>query len=210
MQNEARAIIEFLRLAERLKTELRHSWLSSGRRESVAEHSWQMALMALVAHRHLEHPVSIDRSLRMILVHDLVEAVVGDVPVFEKGIRKEEKAKMESAAIERIRLMLDPSSGGEIHELFLEYEAAQTPEAKFAKALDKLEVQFQHNVADFSTWEEIEYDLVYTNMDRYCAHDRFLQELCAEIQRDAERKMRAAGVDVEMVQRHVAREEKQS
>ena len=204
MKNEAQAIIEFLRFSERLKTELRHSWLSSGRRESVAEHTWQMALMALVAHRHLEHPVAIDRVLRMILVHDLVEAEVGDVPVFEKGIRKEQKAEMEGAAIKKIRDMLDPTAGQEIYELFQEYEAAGTSEALFAKALDKLEVQLQHNVADFSTWEQIQYALVYTNMDRFCSHDSFLRELCAVITLEAEEKMRSAGVDVAEVRRNAS------
>ena len=198
---DAEAILHFLRLAERLKSELRHSWVSSGRRESVAEHTWQMALMALVAHRQLEHPVAIDRTLKMILVHDLVEAEVGDVPFFETGRRKEEKAAREHAAIVKIRGMLATDTGREIHELFEEYEAAETAEAKFAKALDNLEVQFQHNLADLSTWEEVEYDLVYTKMDRFCAHDRFLLSLCEAIKRDAEAKMREGGVDVDAVRR---------
>jgi putative hydrolase of HD superfamily len=114
MQSEAAGVLEFLRLAERLKCELRHSWLSTGRRESVAEHTWQMALMALVTHRHLEHPVAIDRALKMVLVHDLVEAEVGDVPFFETGLRKERKAALEQAAIAKIRGMLAPETGGEI------------------------------------------------------------------------------------------------
>src|SRR5437588_772047 len=63
MENEARRILEFLGLSERLKRELRHSWLSDGRRESVAEHTWQMALVALLAYRHLEHPVDIGRVM---------------------------------------------------------------------------------------------------------------------------------------------------
>lgn len=80
MQNEASNILQFLALSERLKRELRHSWLSDGRRESVAEHTWQMALIALLAYRHLEQQVEIGRVLKMILVHDLVEAIAGDVP----------------------------------------------------------------------------------------------------------------------------------
>src|ERR1700741_2960386 len=91
-------ILNFLALSERLKLELRHSWLSNGRQESVAEHSWQMALMALLMHRHLEHPVDIAKTLKMILVHDLVEAEVGDVPFFETGERKRLKAAREPMA----------------------------------------------------------------------------------------------------------------
>jgi putative hydrolase of HD superfamily len=198
------AILEFLRFSERLKTELRHSWLSTGRRESVAEHSWQMALMALVTYRHLEYPVAMDRVLRMVLVHDLVEAEVGDVPFFESGPRKQRKAELEQAAITRIRDMLSSETGQEIYELFEEYEARESREAKLVKALDNLEVQMQHNLSDLSTWEEVEYELVYTKMDRFCGHDRFLRELCEAIKAQAEEKMRAAGIDVEAIKRKAA------
>jgi len=199
--NDAMAILGFLRVAERLKCELRHSWLSTGRQESVAEHTWQMALMALVTYRHLEQPVAIDRVLKMVLVHDLVEAEVGDVPFFETGSAKEKKNELEQAAITKIRGMLEPVTGSEIYELFQEYEKHQSLEAKFAKALDNLEVQVQHNLADLKTWEEIEYGLVYTKMDRFCAHDRYLRELCAAVKQEAEEKMRVGGVDVEAVKR---------
>ena len=67
-------ILRFLALSERLKCEPRHSWLSDGQQESVAEHCWQMALMALVVHRELREPVDIEKTLKMILTHDLVEA----------------------------------------------------------------------------------------------------------------------------------------
>jgi putative hydrolase of HD superfamily len=200
---DATAVLGFLRLAERLKCELRHSWLSTGRQESVAEHTWQMALMALATYRHLEHPVAIDHVLKMILVHDLVEAVVGDVPYFATGTRKERKAELEQQAISKIRGMLDSATGGEIYDLFQEYEALHSLEAKFAKALDHLEVQIQHNLADLKTWEEVEYGLVYTKMDRFCAHDGYLRELCAAVKLEAEVKMRANGVDVEAVKTRV-------
>jgi putative hydrolase of HD superfamily len=198
-RSDANAVLDFLRLAERLKCELRHSWLSSGRRESVAEHTWQMALMALVTHRHLEHPVAIDRVLKMVLVHDLVEAEVGDVPFFATGLPKARKTVLEQQAISKIRGMLDPATGGEIYDLFQEYEALQSLEAKFAKALDNLEVQIQHNFADLKTWEEVEYGLVYTKMDRFCVHDRYLRELCEAVKLEAEAKMRCGGVDVAAV-----------
>lgn len=192
-------ILDLLKLAEGLKRELRHSWLSDGRRESVAEHSWQMALMAMVMHRHLEHPVDLSRTLQMIIVHDLVEAEVGDVPFFEKGERKEKKAEREAVAMEKIRDLLGGDGGMELAELWWEFEARETPEAKFAGALDNLEVQLQHNLADFSTWEEIEYGLVYNKMDKPCAHDAFLRAMSSAIQQQAEQKMLSAGVDVEAV-----------
>ena len=170
-------LLRFTRLSERLKLELRHSWMSNGRRESVAEHTWHMALLAMLVDRHLEHPVDTERTLKMILVHDLVEAEAGDVPVFETGPRQDSKRERERAAMRRIRDLLDPETGAEISDLWYEFEDAETPEAKLVQALDHLEVQMQHNLADLGTWEEVEYDLVYTKMDRHCAHDRFLQQV---------------------------------
>lgn len=195
----SRQILDFLRFSERLKLELRHSWLSNGRHESVAEHSWQMALMAMLMQRHLTIPVALERTLKMIIIHDLVEAEAGDVPFFATGPAKQDKAAREQAAIETIRAMLGPPEGDEIHALWHEYEARATPEARFAGALDNLEVQIQHNLADLATWEPVEYDLVYSKMDRHCAHDPFLAAFCAAVQDQAAAKMHAAGVDPEAV-----------
>jgi putative hydrolases of HD superfamily len=204
MENEARRILEFLGLSERLKRELRHSWLSDGRHESVAEHTWQMALVALLAYRHLEHPVDIGRVLKIILVHDLVEALAGDIPYFEVGERKELKAERERAAIEEIRIRVAGDTGQEIFELWHEFEAHATAEARFATALDNLEVQIQHNLADFGTWEPIEYDLVYTKMDARCSHDAFLTALCNAVKSQAEAKMVDGGIDVASIRARVA------
>src|SRR5262245_51709287 len=197
-------ILNFLALSERLKCELRHSWLSSGRQESVAEHTWQMALMALLMHRHLAQPVDIKKTLKMVLVHDLVEAEVGDVPFFDTGERKRLKAAREQTAIEKIRAALDAATGQEIYDLWQEYEGKATAEARFATALDHLEVQVQHNLADFATWEPIEYDLVYTKMDAPCAVDPFLAAFCAAVKEQAEDKMRAGGIDPAAVRRRLA------
>ena len=87
MQNKTLSILNILKLAEKLKFELRHSWLSNGRQESVAEHTWQMSLMAVLVYRHLEKPVNLEHTLKMIIVHDLVEAEAGDIPFFETGLR---------------------------------------------------------------------------------------------------------------------------
>ncbi|BAM90009.1 hypothetical protein S58_40230 [Bradyrhizobium oligotrophicum S58] len=199
-------VVDFYQLAERLKRELRHSWLSDGRRESVAEHSWSMSLLALLMHRDLSHPVAIDRVLKMIIVHDLVEALAGDVPFFETGSRKDAKAAKERQAIEDIRARLQGMAGQEVFDLFHEFEARTTPEAKFAAALDHLEVQMQHNLAGLETWQPIEYDLVYTKMDAACCHDPLLADMCAAVKRQAEAKMRAGCVDVDAIKErlHIA------
>lgn len=195
----AEKILGFLPLAERLKRELRHSWLSDGRRESVAEHTWFIALIALLTYRRLEQPVALDRVLAMAIVHDLAEAEVGDIPFFETGDRKARKAALEQAAMDGIAAMLPAPEGDAVRQLWLEFEEGRTPEAKFVRALDHLEVQAQHNLAELSTWEPVEHALVYTKMDARCAHDAFLRQLLAGIRAAAETKMRDGGVDVDAV-----------
>ncbi len=203
MKNNVFAILDLLKLAEKLKSELRHSWLSSGRQESVAEHTWQMTLMAILVHRHLENPVDLLHTLKIIIVHDLVEAEAGDIPFFETGPRKEEKSQREQEAIIHIKKMIDAETGQEVYDLFQEFELGQSQAAKLAKALDHLEVQIQHNHADFSTWEKIEYDLVYTKMDEPCSHDSFLQELCFAVKSQAEEKMKSHGIDTVAIKRRL-------
>ena len=204
MTDASKEILEFLAFSERLKLELRHSWLSNGRRESVAEHCWQMALMAVLMHRHLEQPVDIAHTLKLILVHDLAEAEAGDIPFFEVSDRKRAKAELERAGMETVRKMLPGPAGEELVALWEEFEARETPEARFAGALDNLEVQAQHNLAELDSWEPVEYGLVYSKMDAACAHDPFLSAFCAAVKAQAEAKMRAGGVDVDAVKAEVA------
>ena len=200
---EIKKILEFFKLSERLKFELRHSWLSNGKQESVAEHVFQAALMAIMMTRHLEHEVNIERVLKMILLHDLVEAKTGDIPYMEKSVRQNNKKEAERVAATEIAQMLSEKEGVEFLELWTEFENRTTPEAKFATALDNLEVQFQHNIADFKTWEPVECDLVYTKMAPSCKYDAFLEKFCEAIISQAEEKMKDAGVDIEEVKKRV-------
>lgn len=155
-------------------------------------------------YRHLEQPVDVEQTLKMIIVHDLIEAEAGDVPFFETGARKAAKAGKEREAIEKIRRMLDEATGQEVYELWHEFEAGETQEAKLAKALDNLEVQFQHNRAALETWEEVEFDLVYTKMDGHCQHDTFLRAFCEAVKAEAEAKMRQGGIDVSVIRQRTA------
>ena len=194
---EIERLLDFFALAERLKVELRHSWLSNGRQESVAEHCWMMALMAVLLHRRLERPVDLARVLKMIVVHDIGETIIGDIPFFEVSARKDAKADAEARAMERIRAALPADVGGEVVDLWREFEGGATDAARFARALDHLEVQVQHNHADLKTWLPLEHDLVYTKMDRPCAHDPFLAALARAVRARAEAKIERGGGDVE-------------
>jgi len=205
MKTQITSILKVLALAERLKFELRHSYTSSGRQESVAEHTWRMSLMAVLIEPILKQKVDTARLLKMIIIHDLVEAEAGDVSALDV-LRNPEikitKIENEKRAIENIRQALAETNGQEIYDLFYEFEEKQTYEAKVANALDKLEVQLQHNHADFSTWEEIEYDMSYM-MDKHVLFDPTLFELKTQIEKEAEDKMQTHGVDTATVKKRV-------
>ncbi|RFA34559.1 HAD family hydrolase [Virgibacillus dokdonensis] len=162
MQEPLHRIYQIIKLGENLKTELRHSWLSNGRRESVAEHTWRMSLMAVLLQPYLNKKVDMEKLLKMIIIHDLVEAEAKDIPVFEimgNEEAKQQKQMNELKAITNIKNTLPEEVGGSLYNMWVEFEAKQTYEAKVANALDKLEVQIQHNEADISTWKPIEYEL---------------------------------------------------
>jgi putative hydrolase of HD superfamily len=205
MEVQITSILNVLQLAERLKFELRHSYTSSGRQESVAEHSWRMSLMAVLIEPLLKQKVDTARLLKMIILHDLVEAEAKDISALdalrnpEIKLQKEEK---ERQAIQNLRRILKDTNGQEIYDLFYEFESKETYEAKVANALDKLEVQLQHNHADFSTWEEIEYDMSYM-MDKHVLFDETLFELKRQIENEAEQKMKNAGVNTDLVRQRV-------
>jgi len=208
MKTQISSILNILTLAERLKFELRHSYTSNGRQESVAEHTWRMSLMAVLIEPLLTQEVDTSRLLKMIIIHDLVEAEAKDVSaldVLRNPELKVQKAEKEKEAIENLRSVLLEINGQEIYDLFYEFEHKETYEAKVANALDKLEVQLQHNHADFSTWEEIEYDMSFM-MDKHVLFDETLFELKTQIEDEAEKKMEAAGIDTSIVRRRVLRQ----
>ena len=148
-------LLQILHTAEKLKDTTRHCDTSGGRRESVAEHSWRLALMAFLLRD--EFPaLDMDKVLRMCLIHDFGEAVTGDIPSFEKT------GADEAAETEAVAGMLAPLPEplrGELTALFAEMDAFETPESRVYKALDKLEAVLQHNEAPLDTWTPLERQL---------------------------------------------------
>jgi len=205
MTEKLQLILKVLTLAERLKFELRHSYTSNGRQESVAEHTWRMSLMAVLIEPLLTKKVDIARLLKMIIIHDLVEAEAKDVSALDI-LRNPEikilKIEREKKAIENLRASLININGQEIYDLFYEFEDKTTYESKVANALDKLEVQLQHNHADISTWEEIEYDMSFM-MDKHTEFDETISMLRQLIEENAEMKMKSAGINTELVKARI-------
>lgn len=186
---EDRALLEFLGKAEKLKCNTRHSWTSSGRHESVAEHSWRLALMAYLM-KDAFPDTDIDKVIRMCLIHDLGEAVTGDIPAFEKTRQDEET---ENDAVQGLFASLPEPYCGEIRALWAEMEERRTPEAKLYKALDKLEALIQHNEADLSTWLPLEYDLQMTYGTKECAFCAYMDHLRETVREDSRRKAGITG-----------------
>lgn len=155
-----RELLDILAAAERLKCNTRHCETSSGRQESVAEHSWRAALLAMLLSGLEEfRSYDMDRVIRMCLIHDLGEAFTGDVPTFEKTA--EDKEKERSARSKWIE-GFPGAQRREFQDLFAEMEEQQTPEAKIYKAIDKMEAVIQHNESDIRTWLPLEYELQMT------------------------------------------------
>ena len=146
--SELAGVLDFLRASERLKATHRSAYTSEGEPESVAEHTWRLCLMALVLAP--EFPaVDFAKLVKICLVHDLGEAVGGDVPAPEQARRRAAgvatgKGDDERRDLATLLQSLPTALKTEIAALWDEYEAAQTPEAKLAKALDKLETILQH------------------------------------------------------------------
>ena len=156
---------------ERLKSNTRHSWTSSGRQESVAEHSWRMSVMAMVIGDEFPD-VDISRVVEICLIHDLGEVYDGDIPSFNK---KKEDEKKEEIYLAKVVKPLPNKMQNKISNLWKEFEDCETPEARLAKALDKLEALIQHNEADISTWLPLEYELNLTYGQEYCRYNSFIK-----------------------------------
>jgi putative hydrolase of HD superfamily len=192
---ELNGVVEFLRLAERLKVNTRSGHTSAGRPESVAEHSWRVCLMAMVLRSEFPE-LDFAKLLKMCVVHDLGEAIGGDVPAPEQVRRLAENPAAGKAAQERLDLLklLDPLPGRtalEIIALWDEYEAAATPEARVAKALDKLETILQHTQGDNPSDFDYRFNLSYGR--RFTADHPVISQLRDLLDRETER--RAAELD---------------
>ncbi len=182
-------LLEILSVAEKLKCNTRHCWTSTGRHESVAEHSWRLAFFAMLMRD--EFPgLDIDRVIQMCLIHDLGEAFTGDIPSF---------LKTDSDVLDEDRRLFDWVSTfpdpyrGSFTELLLEMNALETPEAMLYKALDNLEAVIQHDESDISTWLPLEYDLQFTYGTDKIAFSPYLRALREEIDNVTRRKIAEAG-----------------
>lgn len=147
------AQLSFLIEVDRLKTVLRQSPLAAdARRENDAEHSWHLALMVILLAEYADEPIDVGRTVQLVVVHDLVEIYAGDTPLYDPVGATTQVAR-ELAAAERLFGLLPADQARLLRELWDEFEARETAEARFAKAMDRLEPTLLNWMARGGTWQ---------------------------------------------------------
>lgn len=173
---------DFLNILSRaaiLKTTTRHCYTQENRMESVADHSWRIALMAMLLSGEPEfQDTDMNKVIRMCLIHDLGESFTGDIPAFEKTASDADK---EDALFLDWVNSFPAVQKNEWLTLLNEMGQLQTKEAKTYKALDKLEAVISHNESDISTWLPLEYDLQLTYGKENVQFSNYLKELSSYI-----------------------------
>ncbi|WP_420150826.1 HD domain-containing protein [Spirosoma sp.] len=155
--------IEFIKEVDKLKYILRKTkLLNSDRNENDAEHSWHLALMAVVLAEHANFPVDLLRVIKMLLIHDIVEIDAGDTFIYDTQ-KSHTNTEEERKAAKRIFGLLPDHQASELTAIWEEFEEGQTNEAKFARAMDRLEPLLQNTSNNGGTWNEfgVNYEKVY-------------------------------------------------
>ncbi len=179
--------LEILSKAGMLKTTTRHCYTEENRKESVADHSWRMALMAMLLSREPEFAqTDMNKVIRMCLIHDLGEAFTGDIPSFEKTTSDE--IREDAYFLDWVDSFPDAQKDEWIC-LLREMANLQTKEAKTYKALDKLEAVISHNESDLSTWLPLEYDLQLVYGKEQVQFSEYLKALSRHIDTWTRRKI---------------------
>ena len=163
MDDRLKKQLEFVLEIDKEKNIFRQTHISGhGRNENDAEHAWHMAIMAYLLREYSNEPIDITRVMLMCLVHDVVEIDAGDTYAYDTEGKKTQKAR-EEAAKERLYSMLPDDQKEELMTIFEEFEAGETPEAKFARAMDNFQPLLLNNSNDGGAWRshEVSADQVY-------------------------------------------------
>lgn len=186
---DTRELLKALHVAEHLKDATRHCYTSGGRHESVAEHSWRMALMAFFIKDEFPE-ADMDKVMRMCLIHDLGEAFTGDIPTF---VKTKEDEKTEDELLAAWVSTLPAPYDAEMAALYKEMNALESLEAKIYKAIDGMEALVQHNESDISTWAENEYSLNMSYANDKAAFSPYMSGLRELIREDSVKKIETEG-----------------
>lgn len=154
MTDRLKQQLDFILEIDQEKNILRQTHLSHhGRRENDAEHAWHMTIMAYLLKEYANEPIDIAKVMMMCLLHDVVEIDAGDTYAYDEVGKQTQQAR-EAAAKERIYSLLPDDQKQELQALFDEFEARQTPESKFARAMDNLQPLLLNDSNQGSDWKE--------------------------------------------------------
>ncbi|MGO0058473.1 HD domain-containing protein [Brevibacillus fluminis] len=165
--------IDFLIEIDKLKHVFRQTVLIDGsRQENDAEHSWHLAMLAMILHEHANEPgLDLLKMIKMVLIHDLVEIDAGDTFIYdEKG--NLDKAEREQAAADRIFAILPADQASELRALWDEFEQRETPEARFAAVIDRLQPLIHNYVTEGTSWKKNN-----VTADKVIARNRFIRDV---------------------------------
>ena len=145
--------IKFAIAIDEMKNIFRRNLIADGsRRENDAEHSWHLAMLAMLLEEYSAEKVNVERVLKIALVHDLIEVYAGDTFAYDaKG--NEDKHAREVQAADKLFGMLDPVQGAEIRALWDEFEAMETAESRYANAIDRIQPLILNYLTDGHTWK---------------------------------------------------------
>ena len=148
--------IDFILEEDKVKNIIRQTHLSgNGRRENDAEHAWHMAIMVYLLKEYANEKIDVAKAMMMALIHDVVEIDAGDTYAYDPKGLETQKAREEQAA-ERIFGLLPDDQGEELKSLFQEFEASETPEARFVRAMDNFQPLLLNDSNDGGDWREHE------------------------------------------------------
>lgn len=177
-------LIYFLQITSKLKTTLRSTQITESRKESTADHSWRLALLVILVQPFLDKKINTERALKMAIIHDLAEAVVGDIHILDLLNNNElmnKKFESEFNVFTYFKTHLGGEIGSEIFSIWEEFEKNESYEAKTLNALDKLEAQLQQNESKLNTWKEIEKAGKLGYLESFCEFDSFIMNLKEKI-----------------------------
>lgn len=155
--------ITFIKEIDKLKYIQRKTCLfNSERPENDAEHSWHLAMMTIILSQHADQPIDVLKILKMVLIHDIVEIDAGDTFIYDTR-KNHSNTEEELLAAQRIFGLLPPEQAEELTAIWQEFEEGITPEAQFAKAMDRLEPLLQNTSNNGGTWTafNVPYQKVY-------------------------------------------------
>jgi len=173
-------LTDFLQLAGKLKTTFRSIAITPDRKESVADHSWRLALLVILVTPFLDQKINVEKALKMAIIHDLGESVVGDIDIqdlIKNEMLQQNKTDQEHQAFIQFRNLLGDKLGNELLGLWIEFEQQLSLEAKLIQSLDKLEAQFQQNESHLSTWKELHKLGKLKEFESMCDFDSFIRQL---------------------------------